>query len=216
MNAPDEGPVRAVLDHLVYATPHLEDTVAWLADRLGVEPAPGGQHPGLGTRNYLLGLGDGAYLEIIGVDRSQPAPAQPRPFGIDELQHAELATWAARVDDIDAAVAAARAVGHDPGDPIALERLDPSGNVLRWRLTLPDVHGPWAGVVPFLIDWGDTPHPSASAPSGVRLAGFRATHPGPKGVSAALASMGARVGVSVGPPELYALLAGPKGELQLT
>ncbi len=45
------------LDHLVYATPDLDATVAELERRLGVRAAVGGRHPGLGTRNRLVGLG---------------------------------------------------------------------------------------------------------------------------------------------------------------
>ncbi len=33
------------------------------------------------------------------------------------------------------------------------------------------------GIVPFLIDWGDTPHPSQNAVQGLALTGFRAEHP---------------------------------------
>jgi len=80
-----------LIDHLVYATPDLATTVGLLTDRLGTAPTPGGAHPGRGTRNALVGLGDGAYLEIIGPDLEQPAPLSARPFGIDTLSAPALA-----------------------------------------------------------------------------------------------------------------------------
>ena len=44
----------------------------------------GGSHPGLGTHNALLSLGDESYLEIIAPDPTQPKPDHPRIFGLDE------------------------------------------------------------------------------------------------------------------------------------
>jgi hypothetical protein len=41
-----------VIDHLVYGTPDLAATVEELNRRLGLELSAGGQHLGLGTRNY--------------------------------------------------------------------------------------------------------------------------------------------------------------------
>jgi hypothetical protein len=49
--------IPAHLDHLVLATPDLAATVAHFTERTGVEPAPGGAHVGLGTRNHLVSLG---------------------------------------------------------------------------------------------------------------------------------------------------------------
>ena len=128
------GHDRVVIDHLVYATPDLDATVADLA-RQGLTLSPGGAHDGRGTRNALADLGGGAYLEVLGPDPDQREPAQPRPSGIDGLTAPCLAAWAVRVTDLDAAVAAARSRGYDPGTAQDMARLRGDGVRLAWRLT---------------------------------------------------------------------------------
>ena len=123
----------AIIDHLVLATPDLGATVERLAGGLGVRATPGGRHPGLGTRNALLGLGGVAYLEIIAVDPEAPGPPEgPRPFGLDRIAEPRLAAWAARVDDIDRRVAAARVAGYDAGPVRPMSRRLPDGTELHW------------------------------------------------------------------------------------
>ncbi|THV22858.1 VOC family protein [Glycomyces paridis] len=198
------------LDHLVLATPDLAGTVAEVARLTGTAPVPGGVHLGLGTRNQLLGIGDGAYLEIVGPDPEQAAPQGPRPFGIDGLDEARLTTWAIRVEDVDAAVAAAREAGHDPGEPWDMSRQTPDGERLSWRLTLDRNRG-HSGLVPFLIDWGRTPHPSAGLPV-VPLVGLEAVHPEPGLVEGPLDALGAKLPLKAGNrPSLAATLFGEHG-----
>ncbi|MFB8280493.1 VOC family protein [Nocardia colli] len=202
------------LDHLVLATPDLPDAVATVTRLLGVAPVPGGRHVGRGTRNFLLGLGDGGYLELIGPDDDQPVPALPRPFGLDGLTEPRLVTWAAQVTDIDGAVAAARAAGYDPGDPAEMSRATPDGQVLNWRLTLSN-DGSHTGVVPFLIEWGSTTHPSVNLPQ-VTLRSLEVTHPDPTTISARLRALSVDIAVQPGlRPALIATLDGPAGTLTL-
>src|SRR5439155_25281477 len=177
-----------MLDHLVLAAPDLRQAVADFAAATGVQPAPGGSHVGFGTANHLVDLGRGGYLEIIGPDPSQPDPEQPRPFGIDDLDTARVVTWAVRTDDLDALVAQARDGGYDPGEPRELSRRTPDGELLAWRLTQPRFdYGD--GLVPFLIDWGNTPHPTSRSLPQTDLLEWRATHPDPASVRPALAAL---------------------------
>ncbi|MEO3801132.1 VOC family protein [Nonomuraea sp. B1E8] len=204
------------LDHLVYATPDLESTAAELERLLGVRPAAGGRHPGFGTHNRLLGLGGTSYLEIIGPDPEQEAPAAPRPFGIDGLQAAALVGWAVAVEDIDAVTARARARGYDPGDPLDMSRRTPSGDLLNWRLTPPERAG-HDGLVPFLIEWGDTPHPAGQGLPAVELVSLAGGHQDAPAVRAALAAVGARLDVDEQThPVLTAVLSGGSGLVTLT
>jgi hypothetical protein len=202
-----------VIHPLVYGTPDLDATVARLA-ALGVPLAPGGRHVGLGTRTHLAVLGGRGYLVVIGPDREQPEPAQP--FGVDELAGERLVTWAARVDAIDGIVAAARAAGHDPGPARAMQRDRPDGVRLSWRLTAlpaPEL----GGLVPFLIDWADTPHPAASALRGARRVALQATHPDPDAVTSWLDALGVRADLTVaaGPRALTAVVRTPLGTVEL-
>ncbi|OKI08222.1 hypothetical protein A6A06_33665 [Streptomyces sp. CB02923] len=204
----------AVLDHLVLATPDLESTAAEVAALTGVRPVPGGGHPGLGTRNALLGLGNGAYLEIIGPDPAQPAPEAPRWFGIDVLRGPRLAHWAVRVHGIAGHVARARALGYDPGEPVAMSRRTPDGGTLSWTLTPPRTGG---GLVPFLLDWGDAPHPaSGQGLPVVPLRSLCGTHPDPSTIQAELTALGATLRVEAGDePGLTAVLDGRNGPVSV-
>ena len=207
--------VTPVLDHLVLATPTLEATARRLEHELGVVAVPGGSHVGRGTRNVLMGLGHGAYLEIIGVDEHQPNPGSARPFGVDDLQEEHLVGWAVRTHDISGVVSAARADGYDPGDITDMSRARPDGLLLSWRLTSPAGSG--VSVVPFLIDWGGSEHPADSLPTGARLVSMRAEHPHADRVQAQLEALGLSLTVTSGStPRLWAEIQGPQGVLTLS
>ena len=206
----------AVIDHLVLATTDLEGTTASLGTTVGVTPSQGGRHVGVGTANTLLSFGDGSYLEVIGPDPTQDPVAAARPFGIDDHSgEARLVAFAARVDDIAAVVARARSMGYDPGDARAMQRATPEGGLLSWQLTSPPA---WAaGAVPFLIDWGATTHPSASAAAGASLSGFSIGYPEPARIESALDALDFAVPVTrAGTPTLQAVITGPTGSMLLT
>ncbi len=204
-----------MIDHLVYAAPDLEAACAELESRLGVRPSPGGKHTGRGTHNALLDLGDGSYLEVIAPDPDQPPPSRPRPFGIDTLALARLVTWAAKASDIDERVSRAKAAGYDAGTVQAMSRARPDGVNLAWKLTFREEPG-GDGLVPFLIDWGETPHPSATSAKGCRLVTFRAEHPRPATILPLLDAIRERLEVREGPhPRLIAEIACPRGRVEL-
>nr|WP_285552879.1 VOC family protein [Streptomyces hygroscopicus] len=202
--------IPAYLDHLVLATPDLDATVAEFARRTGVTPAPGGAHLGHGTRNHLVGLGGRAYLEIVGPDPEQHGPVGERPFGVDRLPGPRVLTWAISPPDLDEAIAAARARGYDPGPAHPMSRRTPDGTVLRWRLTGGEQAHP-SGLVPFLIDWGDSRHPAASGLPVTPLLEVSATVPGPEEVSGPLTALGTRLALAEGPEALTFTVDTPNG-----
>lgn len=201
------------LDHLVYAVPDLDAGLDHIERLLGVRPVPGGRHPGYGTRNALLSLGDGIYFEVIAPDPEQSDPPRGVLFGLDQLEAPRLLTWVLRTDDIEALAGEATGIGL--GAISEGHRQKPDGTLLRWKLTDPYAM-PLDGAVPFLISWGDTPHPSGSLPRAGTLAGLRIEHPQPQAVRDALALLG--VSLEVRAADRYRMVAvidTPRGVVEL-
>ncbi len=202
--------IPAMLDHLVLATPDLAATVADFTRRTGVTPAEGGVHVGLGTRNHLVSLGGSSYLEIIGPDPEQSAPGAPRPFGVDGITAPRTMTWAISPPDLDAAIAAARARGYDPGPAQPMSRRRPDGTLLEWRLTDGDSAHP-SGLVPFLIDWGTSVHPTASGLPVTPLLAVSASAPDPEEIRPLLSALGTDLDLREGPVGLSFTVDTPRG-----
>lgn len=203
------------IDHLVYATPDLQSGIDSVEKLIGVRATPGGQHPGRGTRNALLSLGPGVYLEIIGPDPEQATPSQPRPFGIDRLTGPRLVTWAAKGTGLEHWSSEVRAKGVQLGTVIPGSRRRSDGVLLSWRYTDPRTVAA-DGIVPFFIDWGKTPHPATTAAQGASLVDLRAAHPDVKEVQALLDVLQLDLRVQAGPtPTLIATINGPRGRVDL-
>jgi hypothetical protein len=202
----------AQLDHLAYGTPDLLASVRHIHELTGVEPSPGGRHETQATANYLLALGGQSYLEIIGPDPDRTST--PGWFGLAELAEPRLLTWAVRSGDIDGLVASARAAGYDPLDAVDMSRLTPTGETLSWRLT-PDTVETTGGLVPFVIDWGTTPHPTTRGLPRLELREFTVTSPYPDELAGLLAALGLEVDLRLGEAHLRCVLDTPNGLVTL-
>lgn len=119
------------LDHVSYAaTAHgLVDTVQRLGSALGAPFADGGRHPRFGTRNFVLALEGGAYIEVVApLDHPSTDSA---PFGRAVLRRADdgggWMGWAVAVDDL-APVEQRLGRTSVPGN-----RRRPDGVELTWR-----------------------------------------------------------------------------------
>ncbi len=205
-------PLLSAIDHLVYATPDLDATIDQIEQLLGVRAAIGGQHPTWGTRNALLSLGPRAYLEIMGPDPSQPDPNEPRPFGIDRMLKPRLVTWVARTDDMQSVIEAAKRQGLDLGELQERSRTKPDGTVLKWTMTDLSKNRE-DGVIPYFINWGDSPHPAVSSPKGCRLIKLEAFHPDARRANDLLRSLEIDFQIRNGSVALRATIDSPRGQL---
>lgn len=160
------------VDHVSYAAERggLRATADRLASSIGVAPVDGGVHPRFGTRNVVLPLADGRYVEVVEV-LDHPA-SDKAPFGQAVRARSESGGgwlgWVVAVDDIGPVE---ERLGRQsaPGN-----RHRPDGVELRWRQI--GVKGLLADPqLPFLLQWetGGDLHPSAAGPSQARLRTLR-------------------------------------------
>jgi hypothetical protein len=202
------------LDHILWAAPDLDKGSEAIEALTGVAPAPGGSHPGFGTRNSLLSLGD-TYLEIISPDPDQSITGN-RGGRIAALNHPGLMTFAVRTSGLDAYQAAARRAAVGTRGPVEMGRTRPDGVRLDWACLYIDepIYGE---IIPFAIDWKGSPHPSASTPTGCRLVSFTVLHPKAAGLAAIYREMGIAVPVKGGArPGFLAVIDTPRGEIILS
>lgn len=181
------------IDHLVYSATDLEAGMDAIAATLGVRPVKGGRHPDYGTHNALLSLGPATYLEVIAPDPDLPLPKNGTLASLGSNTNPRLVTWVLRVDAINAVAENNAAIGI--GKVQSGCRATPGGDLLNWQLSDPYAM-PLQGAVPFLINWGDTPHPATVAPPAGELCELRIEHPCPDEVAAALLQLGVQLAVT--------------------
>ena len=202
--APPPRSALEAFDHLVLAVPDLDRGIAELAGRSGVVALPGGSHPGRGTRNALLSLGAGHYLELVAPDPAQPESKQGEAAEMAKLARPLLGGWAVTSTGLAAELERIRARGLEVAGPFPGGRDRPDGTKLSWQTAF--VAGPLASALPFLIEWGaDSPHPSIDAPLLGQLVALTIVHPDPAAVRAELAKLGLDCRVEKG--EAFALRA---------
>jgi hypothetical protein len=220
--------VPARIDHLVVAADTLAQGAAWCEATLGITPGPGGEHPLMGTHNRLFRIATvdhpRAYFEIIAVQPSAVPQRERRWFDLDDevlrdtlrRDGPRLVHFVANVPDVARAAQALAARGIDRGPAVRASRATPRG-LLSWQITVrDDGQRLLQGVLPTLIEWGET-HPAAGMPeSGVTLHSLSATHPQASDLRAAYAAVGLeQVAVHEGPANLCALLDTPRGRVRL-
>ena len=157
------GMVESVrLDHVSYAVDvdSFPSTVSRLGSLLGAPFSDGGLHPRFGTRNAILPLSGGSYVEVV-TPLDHPA-TDSAPFGQAVKRRAALGGgwlgWVVGVDDLTPFEAR---LGRD-AKPAT--RCRPDGTRLEWRQIgiLELIDDPQ---LPYLIQWcvGADLHPSAGA-----------------------------------------------------
>jgi hypothetical protein len=203
------------VDHLIWGVADRDAGIDYLEELTGVRAMVGGSHPGRGTRNGILSMGDRQYIEILAPDPEQPEVDTERIATLRGLATPRLMTWCAVAGDADAMAARVRAAGERVREIRDGARERPDGVTLRWRNLY--MVGPEDDVIPYAIDWADgTPHPSSDAPVGGSLQSLRLKHPEAGRMSALLTAMGLRLRVEPGPAtQLTAVLDTPRGEVVL-
>ena len=212
-DAADSVPEK--LDHILLGCNDLERGIKFVEQRSGVRAAFGGVHPGRGTHNALLSLGERHYLEIIAPDPAQPDSKNVRRSQLEKLAEPRLVGWAAHPGDLRWFAKKLEQAGLAFEGPTPGSRKRPDGRMLRWQtLTL---NQDASGLLPFFIEWSaDSPHPAADSPAGCRLMRFALATPEPGKLAKTLALLSLEVPIAKGQePQLRAMLRGPKGNLEL-
>lgn len=208
-----EGP--SLLDHILLGSPDLQVGIEFAEKRTGVRATFGGVHPGRGTQNALLSLGERRYLEIIAPDPAQPGVKNPIASNLHSLAEPRLVGWAAHPGSISAFAEKLRAAAIKFKGPTPGSRKRPDGRFLQWQtLNLADTA---FGLLPFFIEWSqDSTHPSTDAPKGCSLVSFSAETPETEKVAATLKTLNIDLAVKKGEKvRLHAVISGPKGNLDV-
>jgi hypothetical protein len=140
------------LDHVLFAVTDLDAAGRELEARHGLATVAGGRHPGWGTANRIVPLGD-TYLELVAaVDTAETAGS---PFGrwVAAAPSGRPLGWAVRTRGLDV-IAGRLGLAVTSGS-----RRREDGHVLRWRLAGME-QAVAEAALPFFIEWGDgTPLP---------------------------------------------------------
>jgi hypothetical protein len=202
------------LDHVLIAVADLAAAAREIEARYGLVSIEGGRHPGWGTANRIVPLGD-TYLELVAV--VDEAEAAQSPFGSwvagAHPTLARLLGWAVRTHALDDV---ARRLDLTVG---AGSRVARSRRLVRWRL---------AGIeqaaaepsLPFFIEWGQgTPlpgrAPATHRPGAVQIAQLQLDGD-PGRLAAWLGSHRLPITVRTGAPAVASIvLTGAAGEIVL-
>jgi hypothetical protein len=161
------APAGARIDHVIVGVADMERGIAEIERLTGVRPVVGGTHPGRGTRNALMSLGDGTYLELLA-----PNPAEPmrneEQRELRSLSRPAAIGWAVSANDATALRAALDGAGLATSEPEPGSRAKPDGATLNWvTFEFTQIDDPLA---PFFIAWSNPQlHPSRTSPAGCRL-----------------------------------------------
>jgi Glyoxalase-like domain len=203
------------IDHLVWAAADLDEGMAAVARLLGAVPVRGGVHPGGGTRNALLSLGARCYLEIIAPDPAQEVRDTPAEW-MGKLARPGLVTWAVGVRNLERLLPRAQQLGVRTSGVFAMSRRTVAGEMLRWKVLRLSRHG-LGPVIPFFIDWLDSPHPSTGLDATCGFKGLSVAHPKAEEVRRIFDAFEIDAELATGEVvSISARVACPKGEVALT
>ncbi len=198
------------IDHFMWACSDLAEGIATIANLTGVTAKMSGSHPGQGTRNALMSLGEDCYLEIIAPDPDQPLENNTGSK-LQALKAPGLLSWAVRTDNLHSLWTSLVAKNLKPGKVIDASRENGAGERLTWQLLA--VKGISEG--PFFIDWLETIHPAKTSPEGCQLVSFEIITADAELHRSLYGSLDHLVLVQGESPAMHLTIRTPKGEVVL-
>jgi hypothetical protein len=168
-----------IIDHLVYSVPDLDKAMDDLENLLGIRPIFGGHHTTKGTKNALLNLGEGCYLEILAVDDQNKDIQPPRWMGIDLIEKPKMTRWCLKSNNLENDAKVIKAHLNTMGEISGGQREIGDGKLLKWEMILP-LAAPEVELIPFMVNWGNsTAHPTDGLEAKCQLLKLELTHPSP-------------------------------------
>ena len=169
-------------------------------------------HPGIGTANLLVALGPGRYLEILGPDINAEKPSDVSK-ALQALISPRIVWFAAAPNDIERIATTLAEANMTVMGPEHGSRATPDGELLEWRTVFAYDHD-FGDQLPFFIDWGESPHPSATSIAGVSVEKFVVIHPRATELRRLYSDLGITIDVVEGTPAGFDLtLKSSGGEL---
>jgi hypothetical protein len=163
-DAPDSASLR--IDHVIVGVADLDRGMNQFEQLTGVRPVIGGDNPARSSRNALVSLGNGRYLELV-APRSDASPSAD----IDVLRRLKDLTplgWVVSTRQPEVTVRHLKQLGYGISDPLPGSRVKPDGTRVKWvrfRITKPEL-----AQAPVLINWDSlSVHPSIDSPAGCEL-----------------------------------------------
>lgn len=203
------------IDHIVYAVPNLEKAIQEMSKRLGVQVTYGGQHKSEGTHNALVNLGNACYLELLAIDKSNTDISHARWMGIDNINTPQITRWAIKSTDLKQDAAILKKANANMGEIKEGSRKKTDGTTLTWALAMP-LAQPLVEILPFMVDWKDSVHPTEHMPDVCKLVELQATHPQPKMLLPILKELGVAINLIQGKKAtLRVILDTPNGRVKL-
>jgi len=168
------------IDHIVYSVFDLDIAISDIEKKLGVEPSFGGYHPTFGTKNALINLDNGMYLELLASDQNNTEVKHHRWMGVDLLTKNQITRWALKSSNLEKDSLPLKKYNSKMGSIGGGSRNTIRGSLLQWEMVLP-LPAPEVELVPFMVDWSNSEtHPHNELPNmNCALLELFGTHPNP-------------------------------------
>ena len=204
----------ASVDHVIVGVSDLAQGMVQIEQLTGVRPVIGGAHPGAGTQNALLSLGEGTYLEILAPNPAERV-ASPDVEQLSRLTKPTPIGWAISASDAGSLRTALASQGFKLTAPDPGSRRKPDGSMLSWvTFGFANLDHPLA---PFFIIWGNpAQHPSRTSARGCELRSIHFEDPAAAGLGRAVKALAVNVAVTKARRSRMTVdLTCPKGDVKL-